>query len=150
MIYVLDKLQFWDEIISLFHHSTVQKCSLSLSLSHIPQSQPPPHTVLLLLPSASRRISSGSTLKTPTGHLTLGATGPGRDKSRSPERSGRLSISRGYSRGSAAARGSSRKHLPIINPLVSLPMWPSMSTHIRVTELMLLVSCLSVWTLGIV
>ncbi|KAK4300108.1 hypothetical protein Pmani_027673 [Petrolisthes manimaculis] len=76
---------------------------------------------------ASRRISSGSTLKTPTGHLTLGSAGPGRDKSRSPERSGRLSISRGLSRGSAAARGSSRKHLPIINPLVSLPMWPNIA-----------------------
>ncbi|XP_063611612.1 LOW QUALITY PROTEIN: diacylglycerol kinase eta-like [Penaeus indicus] len=80
-------------------------------------------------PSASRRISTGSTLKSPgppISTLNVTSTTPGRDKSRSPERGGRGSTSRGLARSSAAAR-SSRKHLPIINPLVSLPMWPNIA-----------------------
>ncbi|XP_053652287.1 diacylglycerol kinase delta isoform X3 [Cherax quadricarinatus] len=78
---------------------------------------------------SSRRISSGSTLKSQAGHITtlrVASSTSGRDKSRSPERGGRGSASRGLARGSAAAR-SSRKHLPIINPLVSLPMWPNIA-----------------------
>ncbi|XP_042219115.1 diacylglycerol kinase eta-like isoform X2 [Homarus americanus] len=78
---------------------------------------------------ASRRISSGSTLKNQGGRistLSVASSTSGRDKSRSPERGGRGSGSRGLARGSAAAR-SSRKHLPIINPLVSLPMWPNIA-----------------------
>ncbi|KAG7170655.1 Diacylglycerol kinase eta-like, partial [Homarus americanus] len=77
----------------------------------------------------SRRISSGSTLKNQGGRistLSVASSTSGRDKSRSPERGGRGSGSRGLARGSAAAR-SSRKHLPIINPLVSLPMWPNIA-----------------------
>ena len=58
---------------------------------------------------ATRRVSTGAALK------MLGVSGGGgRDKSRSPERSGRGSASR-----------PARKNLPIINPLVMLPMWPS-------------------------
>ncbi|XP_045624298.2 diacylglycerol kinase delta isoform X2 [Procambarus clarkii] len=78
---------------------------------------------------ASRRISSGSTLKNQAGRistLSVASSTSGRDKSRSPERGGWGSASRGLARGSAAAR-SSRKHLPIINPLVSLPMWPNIA-----------------------
>lgn len=81
-------------------------------------------------PSASRRISSGSTLKSqagPISTLSVASTPTGRDKSRSPDRGGRGSFCRGVARGSAAGRPS-RKHLPIINPLVSLPMWPSRLT----------------------
>ncbi|XP_050725765.1 diacylglycerol kinase eta-like isoform X3 [Eriocheir sinensis] len=80
--------------------------------------------------NTSRRISSGSTLKSQAGPIsTLSVASPpaGRDKSRSPDRGGRGSFCRGVARGSAAGRPS-RKHLPIINPLVSLPMWPNIAT----------------------
>ncbi|KAK8386487.1 hypothetical protein O3P69_010841 [Scylla paramamosain] len=72
---------------------------------------------------ASRRISSGSTLKSQAGRISISA---GRDKNRSPDRGGRGSFCKGVARDSTAARPS-RKHLPIINPLVSLPMWPNIT-----------------------
>ncbi|KAG0728262.1 Diacylglycerol kinase eta [Chionoecetes opilio] len=75
---------------------------------------------------ASRRISSGSTLKSQAGPMSTLIVAPspaGRDKSRSPERGGRGSFCRGVARDSTAGR----KHLPIINPLVSLPMWPNIT-----------------------
>ncbi|XP_071543284.1 diacylglycerol kinase delta isoform X2 [Panulirus ornatus] len=73
--------------------------------------------------------AKGSTLKSQAGDissLSVAASTSGWDKNRSLERGGRGSASRGIARGSAAAR-SSRKHLPIINPLVSLPMWPNIA-----------------------
>ncbi|KAL7648929.1 UNVERIFIED_CONTAM: hypothetical protein RMT77_000864 [Armadillidium vulgare] len=67
---------------------------------------------------ATRRVSTGAALKICGSPINLG--GSGRDKSRSPERSGRAM-------GGSTSNKLVRKHLPIINPLVMLPTWPNIA-----------------------
>ncbi len=100
-------------------------------------------------PAASRRISSGSLLKVPaeSGDRSLDDTTPGprqpfRDRLRSSvERDLQVSIdlmaSVSAKTGAIGAVGAGEtgavpkaKKLPIINPLVRLPMWPSMFKHL--------------------
>ncbi|KAA0185966.1 hypothetical protein HAZT_HAZT009719 [Hyalella azteca] len=82
----------------------------------------------------SRRISTGSMLKAAAGAIsTLGVGGLGgsRDKSRSPERTRRSqshSAASGHQGPQPPSKAPGRqKALPIINPLVSLPIWPNIA-----------------------
>lgn len=134
--YYCSFLSFWRWICCQFHTWTcfvvwiyIMKWPFTILSSHIKSFTTwptlEPHGASS--PSASRRISSGSTLKSqagPISTLSVASSSAGRDKNRSPDRGGRGSFCRGVARDSTAARPS-RKHLPIINPLVSLPMWPS-------------------------
>lgn len=66
-------------------------------------------------PQATRRISSGSLLK-PNEVVSLAA---------SAARLGGSSLSLRHERAKSVDRTEEAKKLPIINPLVRLPMWPS-------------------------
>ena len=78
----------------------------------------------------SRRISTGSMLKAAAGAIStfgVGGLGGSRDKSKSPERT-RRSQSHSAASGTTQQKIHHRKALPIINPLVSLPIWPNIAT----------------------
>lgn len=67
-------------------------------------------------PQATRRISSGSLLK-PSEVVSLAATA---------SRFGQSNASLRHERAKSVDKTEDVKKLPIINPLVRLPMWPSM------------------------
>lgn len=67
-------------------------------------------------PQATRRISSGSLLKA-SEVVSLAA---------SAARFGGSSLSLRHERAKSVDKTEDTKKLPIINPLVQLPMWPSM------------------------
>ncbi|XP_064455539.1 diacylglycerol kinase eta-like [Ornithodoros turicata] len=93
-------------------------------------------------PTASRRISSGSTLKhigniglqlgsgTGIPLLAPGVVTGGRMRDRSPDEGG-------GGGGGGTTVGTRRKSFPIINPLASLPMWPNLNRESLVGKVLL-------------